>query len=177
MNSTYRCPSTRPISPSQSRSTRPRRPAMQANPAPRHKADPSPPRLTAKLKRSNKPKKVRLTPEERKARAADQRRKLKALGLCKDCRQRAIRAKPVVLTVPRNTGNRGSVNAKCCTPEVMRGFRYSLNGVPGVRESLVARRKSFCQLFPKMNCPHPLLHSNIGTGRTTGYPVQSDQRR
>ena len=46
--------------------------------------------LIAKPKASKKPKKVRLTPEERKARAAENRRKLKVLGLCKDCRQRAI---------------------------------------------------------------------------------------
>ena len=46
--------------------------------------------LTAKLKGSNNPKKVRLTPEERKARAAEKRQELKALGLCKNCRQRAI---------------------------------------------------------------------------------------
>ena len=37
--------------------------------------------LTAKLKGSNNPKKVRLTPEERKARAAEKRQELKALGL------------------------------------------------------------------------------------------------
>ena len=44
----------------------------------------------AKPKASKKPKKVRLTPGERKARAAGERRKLKVLGLCKDCRQHAI---------------------------------------------------------------------------------------
>ena len=49
---------------------------------------------TAKPKTSKKPKRVRLTPGERqergRARAAENRRKLKDSGLCKDCRQPAI---------------------------------------------------------------------------------------
>ena len=49
---------------------------------------------TAKPKTSKKPKRVRLTPEERKergrARAAENRLKLKESGLCRDCRQPAI---------------------------------------------------------------------------------------
>ena len=48
----------------------------------------------AKPKASEKPKRVRLTPEERqergRARAVEKRSKLKAAGLCKDCRQPAI---------------------------------------------------------------------------------------
>ena len=53
--------------------------------------------LTAKPKASEKPKRVRLTPEERqerqerrRARAAENRHKLKDSGLCKDRRQPAI---------------------------------------------------------------------------------------
>ena len=49
---------------------------------------------TAKPKASKKPKRVRLTPEERqeraRARAAEKRLMLKQSGLCKDCRQPAI---------------------------------------------------------------------------------------
>ena len=49
---------------------------------------------TAKPKTSKKPKRVRLTPEERqerrRARAVETRSKLQDSGLCKDCRQPAI---------------------------------------------------------------------------------------
>ena len=49
---------------------------------------------TVKPKASEKPKRVRLTPEERqeraRARAAEKRSKLKEQGLCKDCQQPAI---------------------------------------------------------------------------------------
>ena len=47
-----------------------------------------------KPKASQKPNRVRLTPEERqergRARAAEHRRKMKKSGLCKDCQQPAI---------------------------------------------------------------------------------------
>ena len=91
MNSTCRCPSTRPISPSQNLSRRPRGPVKQLKPVPRHEAQQSLRRPgTPNPRHPKKPKKVRLTPGERKARAAGERRKLKVLGLCKDCRQHAI---------------------------------------------------------------------------------------
>ena len=65
------------------------RKAAKARTSTRRVAKPATTR-TAKPRASKKPKKVRLTPEEREARAAENRRKLKVLGLCKDCPQHAI---------------------------------------------------------------------------------------
>ena len=49
---------------------------------------------TAKPKASEKPKRVRLTPDEQRerarARAVENRRKLKELSICKDCRKPAV---------------------------------------------------------------------------------------
>ena len=49
---------------------------------------------TAKPKASEKPTRVRLTPDERRerarARAVENRRKLKELSICKDCRKPAV---------------------------------------------------------------------------------------
>ena len=55
---------------------------------------------TAKPKAPEKPQRIRLTPEERRerdrARAAENRRKLKVSGICKDCHQPAYPGKRVV---------------------------------------------------------------------------------
>ena len=91
---------------------------------------------TAQPKASKKPKKVRLTPEELKERlrfrSAEQRRRRKALRLCKDCPEAAIPGRTRLRPALRNTGNRGSAKDKHCTPEAVRGFATRSNGGHGV---------------------------------------------
>ena len=67
---------------------------LKPEPKRKKKQPAKPATTTAKPKASQKPKRVRLTPEERqdraRARAVEARGKLKDAGLCKDCRERAI---------------------------------------------------------------------------------------